>query len=200
MASFENFRNTFSGEFYKDAIWIEATLGADGELFDQTIVYTLRLDLGNAFSVAEQITQTSVERVRTANGSASDASFESGASADGGTTSGTNFTTSDNVTIVGTINIDPEDQGMPGDIYVALLSATTEGVLLSFMNEDGNYESWDQTLPGLGAHISTDTLSDSYIITISSGTLLARTFRVALAYSRGSKFIYAPKAITIKVN
>jgi len=200
VASFENFRNTFSGEFYKDAIWIEARLGADGELFDQTIVYTLRLDLGNAFSVAEQITQTSVERVRTANGSASDASFESGASADGGTTSGTNFTTSDNVTIVGTINIDPEDQGMPGDIYVALLSATTEGVLLSFMNEDGNYESWDQTLPGLGAHISTDTLSDSYVITISSGTLLAGTFRVVLAYSRGSKFIYAPKAITIKVN
>ncbi len=201
VAGFEDVNNTFIGEVFENIIRVEATLGVEGELFDQTIVYNLEIDPGNAFGGVDpaSIPQETATKVKAVGGSASNASFASGASADGGATTKTQFTSSDDVTIAGTINIDPADQGMAGEVYVVLLSVTNDGPVLSFMNEDGNYEVWDQTIAGLGSHIKTNSLEESYNVTISTGTLQEGTYRVALAYSKGGKLVYAPKAIVVKV-
>lgn len=201
VAGFDDVSISFTGEVFKNAIQINVVLGTDGELFGETLEYILVLDPGTLFYDlinAVEIAQEPIEKVRSVGGSVSNASFESGASSDGGATTGTDFKSNENVTIVGTISIDPDDQGLPGEIFVALLSSNNDGVTFSYLNEDGNYVAWDQTIPGLGAHITTDSLNETYYVTISSGSLAAGTYRVALAYSQGSKLVYAPKAIVVR--
>lgn len=201
VAGIANVRNTFSGEIFPDGIAIEVVLGVDGELFDETIEYTLEIDSGDLLTLttASFVSQATVDKVRTASGSNTNASFTSGASVEGEDVPRTSFDTSEEVTIVGTINIDPSDQGSAGEVHVVLLSVNTAGVDFSFMNSEGNFENWDLTIPGLGAYVTTDSLKASYTVIISQGTLLAGTYRVALAYSKGAELIYAPKAIVITV-
>jgi hypothetical protein len=201
VAGIADVNNSFSGEVFQNGIQVDVVLGVDGELFGETLEYTLIIEPGTALIDilnSATVSQAPIEKVRSIGGSSSDASFESGASANDGAKTGTDFSSSDDVTIVGTINIDPDDQGQAGDIYVVLLSVNADGVVFSFLNEDGNYEAWDLPVPGLGAHISTDSLNEVYFVTVNTGTLQPGTYRVALAYSQGAKLVYAPKAIVVK--
>jgi len=127
------------------------------------------------------------------------AAFTAGASTDGGDTFGTEFTTTDDVTIVATVSVDTASQGTAGGIHVALKSDTDAGTDFSFLNEDGNFETWDISgLPGI--HIDADALASTYNVTIFTGNLAAGTYRIALAYSvEGGDVIYTGKAITITV-
>jgi hypothetical protein len=139
--------------------------------------------------------------IKKTDGTTSAASFSSGASKDGGASFAEEFTTADDVTLVGTINVDPADQGVDGEVYVAVLSKTADGSSLGFMNTDGVIEAWDGTIAGLGANIVATPLADVYNIVVFSGNLAAGTHRVALAYATtDGAIVYSPKALIITVN
>jgi hypothetical protein len=164
-------------------------------------VITVTDGLDQSDTVAVTVTQTTAqpvsEKVKASDGSTTAATFSSGASSDGGETFAETFTTADNVTVVGTINVDPADQGTDGEVLVAILG---QGVL-TYLDTDGNVMSWDGSIAGLGAHIVATPLGDVYNITVFNGdTLAAGKYRVALAYSTADgKLIYAPKAIIFTV-
>jgi len=131
---------------------------------------------------------------------ASDASFSSGASADGGDSYAETFTTGDDVTLVGTVNVDPVHQGLDGAIHVAVLSVVDGTTSLVYLDEDSVFVEWDITAGLPGAHIVAEPLAASYSVTIFDGTLAAGSHRVALAYTtENGDLIYAPKALIIEV-
>ena len=127
------------------------------------------------------------------------ASFLTGATADGGNTFADTFTTADDVTIVGTVNVDAVDQGLDGAIHVAIKSDNADGVTLSYLDEDSVFMTWDPAgLPG--AHIVAEPLAASYNVTIYSGTFAAGTYRIALAYTNeNGDIVYTGKAIVVTV-
>jgi hypothetical protein len=129
------------------------------------------------------------------------ATFGAGVSKDGGDTFTEDLVAGDEVTIVGTINVDEDDQGVDGAVYVAILSQPASGgSTLSYLNEEGVPEAWDGTVSGLGAHIVAEPLGDTYYVTVFSGALAEGKYRVALAYAtEDGKLIYAPKAVIIEV-
>jgi len=125
-------------------------------------------------------------------------SFTAGATTDGGVTFANEFTATDDVTIVATVNVGTDDVGEAGGIHVALKSDTDAGTEFSFLNEDGNFETWDLSdLPGV--HIDATALAASYTVTVYSGNLAAGTYRIALAYSSGGDVVYTGKAITLTI-
>jgi hypothetical protein len=132
-------------------------------------------------------------------GGADDVSFSGGASSDNGVTFGTEFTTSDVVTVVVTANIAEEDQGKAGAVHVAVQSKTADGNTITYLDEDGVFQTWD--LKGLpGAAIVTESFGASHDVTVYSGTMAAGTHRIAVAYTtEDGKLIYAPKAVVITV-
>lgn len=167
-----------------------------------TITVTDGLGATDSFvaTVAAGTAQPAAEKAtKKLGGGTSAASFTAGASSDGGTTFGTEFTTADDVTIVAGVNVDPADQGSNGGVHVALLSVTDAGTEFSFLNEDGNFETWNTSeLPGI--HIDAQPLGASYTVTIFSGNLAAGTYRIALAYSvEGGDVVFTGKAVTITV-
>lgn len=127
------------------------------------------------------------------------ATFSAGASSDGGATFGTTFTTADDVTIAAVINVDPADQGTAGALHAAVKGDNADGVTFTFLNEDGDFETWDlAVLPG--AFQESTSLGSTYTATIFSGQLLAGTYRIALAYTTdGGKLVYTGKAIVITI-
>jgi len=154
--------------------------------------YTVTVSAGAAEPAA-------VKAAKASDGSATSASFTGGATSDGGTSFATEFTTSDTVTLVGTVNIDAADQGEAGAIYVALSKKTSTGTETFYMDESGTAQPWDLTVANLGEHIVAESLGASYDVQIHNGTLAAGEYRVALAYSVGGKLIYTGKAMVITV-
>jgi hypothetical protein len=140
-----------------------------------------------------------VKAAKASDGSTTSASFTGGATSDGGTSFATEFTTSDTVTLVGTVNIDAADQGEAGAIYVALSKKTSSGTENFYMDESTTAQPWDLTVANLGEHIVAESLAASYDVQIHNGTLAAGEYRVALAYSVGGKLIYTGKAMVITV-
>jgi hypothetical protein len=130
----------------------------------------------------------------------SSASFAGGASSDGGATFTDTFAAGDDVTIVGTINVEAAHQGLDGAIHVAVLSVTAEGSTLAYLDEDGNFAEWNPAAGLPGAYIVAEPLGSTYNVTVFSGELAAGTHRVALAYTtENGDLVYAPKAIVITV-
>jgi hypothetical protein len=140
-----------------------------------------------------------VKAAKASDGTTTSASFTGGATSDGGTSFATEFTTSDTVTLVGTVNIDAADQGEAGAIYVALSKKTSSGTENFYMDESTTAQPWDLTVANLGEHIVAESLAASYDVQIHNGTLAAGEYRVALAYSVGGKLIYTGKAMVITV-
>ena len=153
-------------------------------------------------TVSDAIAQPDAEKAaKTADGSTTTATFKAGASSDGGATYATEFTTADDVTLVGTVNVDAADQGKDGEVYIAILSKLDNGSsILAYMDETGSPQTWDGTVAGLGANVVATPLADTYNLTIFSGTLGAGTHRVALAYStEDGDIVYSGKAMVITV-
>jgi hypothetical protein len=166
-----------------------------------TITVTDGLGATDSYVVTVSAGATQPDATKGAIPSSSTATFKSGASSDGGTSYATEFTTADDVTLVGTVNIAAADQGKDGEIYVAVLSKFDSGsTVLAYIDEAGNPQTWDQTIAGLGSHIVAAPLGASYNVIIHSGTLAAGTYRVALAYStEDGDFVYTDKAMVITV-
>jgi hypothetical protein len=152
-------------------------------------------------TVSQGAVQPAAEKgAKTSDGSSTTATFLSGASDDGGDSFATEFSATDDVTLVATVNVDSGDQGTDGEIHVAIRSITDDGVSFGFLNEDGLIEAWDLTLPGLGAAVVATPLGDTYNITVFKGNLAAGTHRLALAYStEDGKLVYTGKAIVITI-
>jgi hypothetical protein len=152
--------------------------------------------------VSDAIAQPDAEKAaKSADGSTTTATFKAGASSDGGATYATEFTTADDVTLVGTVNVAAADQGKDGEVHIAVLSKLDNGTsVLAYMDEDGTPQTWDGTVAGLGANVVATPLADTYNLTIFSGTLGAGTHRVALAYStEDGDIVYSGKAMVITV-
>jgi hypothetical protein len=166
-----------------------------------TITVTDGLGATDTYVVSVSAGATQPDAVKGAIPASSSATFTSGASSDGGDSYATEFTTADDVTLVGTVNIAAADQGKDGEIYVAVLSKFDSGsTVLAYIDEAGNPQTWDQTIAGLGSHIVAAPLGASYNVVIHSGTLAAGTYRVALAYStEDGDFVYTDKAMVITV-
>jgi len=166
-----------------------------------TITVTDGLNATDTYVVTVGTGATQPNATKGAVPASSTATFTSGASSDGGTSYATEFTTADDVTLVGTVNIAVADQGKDGEIYVAVLSKFDSGsTVLAYIDEAGNPQTWDQTIAGLGSHIVAAPLGASYNVIIYSGTLTAGTYRVALAYStEDGHFVYTDKAMVITV-
>ncbi len=186
-----------------------ATVAVDGDSITVTgvaagaAVITVKDSLGATDAVAVTVTaaaQTAAKAGKALDGSDLPAgtAFSAGASADGGATQATEFTTADTVEIVATVEVGTDIQGEAGAIHVALMTKSGSDTSFSFLNEDGNYETWD--ISGLpGVHIDAEALAASYNISLYSGELAAGTYRFALAYSSGGNVYYTGKAITLTV-
>ena len=152
-------------------------------------------------TVSPGATQPAAPKTITLSGASTAATFTGGATADGGDTYATEFTTGDDVTLLGTVNVDPADVGEDGEILVIVRSTDTGGAQTwAYLDVDSNYAALDPTdLGSLGAHIVATPLGSTYNITIFSGALAAGTHRVALGYSVGNEIVYAGKALQITV-
>jgi len=185
------------------------TVSVDGDTVTVTGIaagaatVTVKDSLGATDAVA--VTISAAEQAVAKAGKALDGSdlpegtnFTAGASADGGVTQATEFTTADTVEIVATVEVGTDIQGEAGAIHVALMTKSGSDTSFAFLNEDGNYETWD--ISGLpGVHIDAEELAASYSISLYSGELAAGTYRFALAYSSGGNVYYTGKAITLTV-
>jgi len=122
--------------------------------------------------------------------------FGAGASKNGGSSYGTEFSVDDEVTIIATVGVDATDVGEAGAIHVAGLLADGSFV---FLDEDGLFAEWD--ISGLpGATIVTEELEASYTVTVVNASKLpAGEHRFALAYSTGEEVIYTGKALVITI-
>lgn len=169
-----------------------------------TITVTDDLGATDTFdvTVATGGTQPASTKAATAlDGSTTAATFTGGGSSDGGTTFGTEFTTADSVTLIGTVNVDPADQGSDGEVHV-LVAAVVDGAATFFsLDEDGNGVDWDLTIEGLAANVVATPLGASYTVTIVSNEMLeAGTYRVALAYSTDAgKLVYSANVMVITI-
>lgn len=151
-------------------------------------------------TVSQGATQPAAEKAaKASDGTTTTATFTGGASSDGGTTFATEFTTSDSVTLVGTVNVAVADQGKDGAIYVAISNKTSSGTSIYYLDESGSPQPWDLSVANLGEHIVAKPLASTYNVQIHSGTLAAGEYRVALAYSAGGKLVYTAKAMVITV-
>jgi len=169
-----------------------------------TITVTDDLGATDSFDVTVATGGTQPDATKAAkalDGSTTAATFTAGASSDGGITYGTEFTTADSVTLVGTINVDPADQGSDGEVHVLVSSVTGAGVSIFSLDVDGKADAWDGSLEDIAANIVATPLGASYTVTIVSDEMLAAgTYRVALAYStEGGKLVYTAKAMVITV-
>jgi len=141
------------------------------------------------------------QKVRPASGGDTDATMSAGAYADNGSPSFTDtFSSSDFVTVIAEINPDPVDVGTDGQLIVVLLSIIGSDASWSYLNEDGNFESWDLKIPSLGAAQIVEPLEASHSITIFEGELQAGRHRMAVGYwADGGDLIYTAKAINLTV-
>jgi hypothetical protein len=143
----------------------------------------------------------SVKPAKTTAGGTTDATFTAGASSDGGSTFGTEFTAGDDVTIVATANVDPDDQGKNGEILVIIQTVDADGnASFNYLDVNGDLPVWDGTIEGLGAAEVAEPLASVHNITIYSGPLAAGHIRIAVGYStEDGDVIYTGKALEIDV-
>jgi len=165
-----------------------------------TVTVTDELNATDTFSVdvAAGAAQTAAEKVVGAEG----ASFSAGASSDGGESYADEFTAGDSITMVATINVDPDHQGLDGAVHVAILAVAADGkTSLSYLDEDSVFVEWDTSAGLPGAHIVAEPLAETYSVTVFDGPVAAGTYRVAVAYTtEDGDLVYAPKALIIEVS
>jgi len=142
------------------------------------------------------------QKIRSITGGETDAGISAGAYADNGSPAYSNtFNSDDYITIVTDISPDSGDVGTNGELIVVLLSIVGGQQQWSFLNVDGNFESWDLGLATLGAAEVVEPLEETHALTIFEGALQAGKHRMAVGYmADGGPLIYTAKAINITVS
>lgn len=141
-------------------------------------------------------------KVLSLTGTSTDAAISAGAYADNGAPTYSNsFTNGDFITIIAEVEPDSADVGTNGELIVVLLSLHGSEAQWSFLNTNGNFESWDLKLSTLGHAQVKEPLEEINTITIFEGELQAGTHRMAVGYqAEGGPLIYTAKAINIIVS
>ena len=141
-------------------------------------------------------------KIRSITGSSTNAGISAGAYADNGAPAyGNTFTSGDYITIIAEISPDSADVGSNGELIVVLLSFTGGKQQWSFLNSDGNFESWNLQLGTLGAAQIAQPLETLHALTIFEGDLQPGKHRMAVGYmADGGPLIYTAKAINITVS
>jgi len=135
---------------------------------------------------------------KASDGSTSAATFTGGATTDGGTTYTSAITTTDDVIINATINVDPEDVGEAGGIHAVVLSPA--GFLM--LESDGSWVPWDGKITSIATYLEVEALAATYSVPLYNGTIAtAGKWRFAVIYSTDAgKLVYTTKAAVITVS
>lgn len=211
LAGFEDVRNTFSCELFGEGVQCDVVLGADGELFDQTLEYTLLIDLDNLIrDIIDGTTQTQsvpiptdpvpeASKITSIGGSRS-AGISLGAYSDNGTPAyGNNFSSGDFVTFYGELTPDAVDVGSDGELFAAIVSIVDGSVTFSTIDENGNFLAWDLTIGGLVPILTASPLESSHALKLFEGNLQAGTYKITFAYMASGGPIVYMKPILIVV-
>ncbi len=143
----------------------------------------------------------SASKVRSITGSETNAAFSGGAyAANGSPTYSNSFLKGDLITLVGEVYPDSSDVGKSGEIVVVMLSVIAGKQVWSFLNNDGNFESWNLKLQNLGSAVVLETLDNFHAVNIFEGNLQPGLHRLAIGYMTSSgPLIYTAKAIKLNV-
>ena len=141
-------------------------------------------------------------KVRTLTGASTSTIISAGAYKDvASPVYGSTFTAGDIITIIAEVKPEAADVGKNGSLFVVLLSIIGGQQQWSFLNSDGNFESWNLKLGTLGAAATKTPLEATNAITIFEGSLQAGKHRMAIGYqASGGQLIYTAKAININVS
>ncbi len=136
---------------------------------------------------------------KASDGSESAATFTGGATIDGGDSYTDAVTTTDDVVINATINVDPEDVGEAGGIHALVLAP---GGLLLMLDSDGSWVPWDGKLTTIATYLEVEELEATYSVPLYNGTIAtAGKWRFAVIYSTDAgKLVYTTKAAVITVS
>ena len=102
---------------------------------------------------------------------ASSASIYIGASDDGGVTTAREFIYSKVVSIEGLIEVDSDDVGKAGDIFVVMRKGSAGSKRFYALNESGVWESWGGSLKNLPIAKNVNSLSENEKIEVYSGKI-----------------------------
>src|SRR5690606_2096161 len=107
-----------------------------------TITVTDSLNSTDTFAVSVDTgaVQTQLTGVITSGGAASTAVLRAGASTDGGSTFATQFSTTDNLDVVGSVVPEAAHVGQAGEVFVVVRALVGENNVWGMLNEDGNWQ------------------------------------------------------------
>jgi hypothetical protein len=115
-------------------------------------------------------------------GTKSNSSFTAGATSDGGLTSSNTFNTGDNVLITGTAKPQPADIGEAAEIVVVLRSISNGSSSWTYLDTEGNYQTWNLSIKALEPALTVSSLNASESVTVFDGTLEAGSHRIYIGY------------------
>jgi len=124
-----------------------------------------------AFSEIDKTKLIKQSGVFQTDGKASSASIYIGASDDGGVTTAREFIYSKVVSIEGLIEVDSDDVGKAGDIFVVMRKGSAGSKRFYALNESGVWESWSGSLKNLPIAKNVSSLSENEKIEVYSGKI-----------------------------
>ena len=141
---------------------------------------------------------TALELITASDGSSSSASFGAGASADSGSSTATEFSDGQDITIAGSVEVQSGDIGEAGEVFVVLF--TDDG--LTYMDTNGDYVTWNGSLKTIEPAFSISSLSSVENFGVYSGTVQSGLYRVFLGYrlTADGPIHFNAKAFRITVN
>lgn len=154
-----------------------------------------------AFSEIEKSKLIKQSDVFQTDGNASSASIYIGASDDDGVTTAREFIYSKTVSIEGLIEVDSDDVGKTGDIFVVMRKGSASLKRFFALNESGIWEAWGGSLKNLPIAKSVGSLSESERVEVFSGEIELGQVVIYVGYatqSSGSKPIIHVHAVPQK--
>ena len=156
-----------------------------------------------AFSEIDKTKLIKQSGVFQTDGKASSASIYIGASDDGGVTTAREFIYSKVVSIEGLIEVDSDDVGKAGDIFVVMRKGSAGSKRFYALNESGVWESWGGSLKNLPIAKNVSSLSENEKIEVYSGKIELGQVAIYVGYatqSSGSKPIIHVHSVPQKYN
>lgn len=191
-----------AGDGFQSLIALTVDLPVDSDN-DVSIITTYGEATGNDPVNTDEIISgisgsSDLEKITATDGSDSSAGFGAGASADSGSSTATEFSDGQDITIAGSIEPQSSDVGETGEIFVVLI--TNEGLM--YLDSNGDYAAWKGSLKTLGPAYTVNSLSSVESFEVFSGTVQSGVYRVFLGYrvTDGGPLHYNAKAFRITVD
>jgi hypothetical protein len=143
-------------------------------------------------------TSTPLKLITTSDGSSSNAKFSAGATLDAGTTTATDFSNNETITIAGSLIPNSADVGKAGEIFVVLIN----DIAPTYLDTDGNFQLWSSlSLKRLEPAFEIPALGASEKFPVFSGKVQSGLYRVFLGYQlvEGGPLHFNAKAFRVNV-